>query len=118
MLARVTRSWPVAQNAILPGYRRLAFKHESYPGIVPASKRESVSGILFLDLNGFAWQYLDAFEGDIYERLAVSVIVNSTKPVSTQTYVVREDYRYLLAKHDWDFKTFLEQDLSAYLAED
>ena len=117
LLERIIGSSPASQSASLAGYQRLAFQFESYPGIVPAKKSISVSGKLFFNLNEISWKYLDGFEGRVYARVTVLVTTDLDVEYSAQTYIVREDYRQLLADTDWDFDEFLRRDLSTYLAE-
>ena len=117
LLEHITGLSPVSKAATLSGYQRFAFRGESYPGIISAHKRESVTGVLFFDLSALAWKYLDGFEGSIYERLAVFVDTNTNSEIEAQTYVVRREFQHLLAESDWDFAEFLRRDLAAYLAE-
>ena len=117
LLERITGLSPASKTATLSGYQRLAFKRESFPGIIPADERESVTGVLFLDLSAFAWKYLDGFEGNMYERVAIFVDTNTKPENEAQTYIVRTEYRHLLSESDWDFAEFLRRDLVAYLAE-
>ena len=117
LLGRIIGSSPAAETATLHGYQRFAFQRESYPGMVPAKKSESVTGKLFFNLDDLAWQYLDGFEGNFYTRITVQVITEANINYPAETYIVRDNYRQLLAETDWDFAKFLRHDLSAYLAE-
>ena len=126
VLRRVTGLTPRTTSATLTGFRRLAFKNECYPGIVPATAKktagemagEIVIGKIFFDLSDTAWPPLDAFESAIYERVGVDVLANTREKIKAEVYIVKGAYRHLLTDRDWDFDYFLNHDLDQYLDAD
>ena len=63
-----------------------------YPGIIPDIEGDEIQGTLFSsdDLANH-WSRLDEFEGEGYERLAVTVRVNGTKDVTAYVYGLKRD---------------------------
>lgn len=118
LVKRVIGSVPASESASLPGYQRFAFKEECYPGIVPSHKNGSITGTLFFNLHDISWRYLDGFEGSMYARRSVYVNTASGDEYAAETYVVREAYKHLLAKTDWNFSQFLRRDLGRYLGDE
>lgn len=95
------------EPARLTGYRRLAVAGEDYPGIVEADDR--VEGVLYRGLDTRAWALLDAFEGEMYARLPVTVTLPSGSAEPAWTYVFKPEFRHLLRPEPWDFEAFLRQ---------
>ena len=61
-----------------------------YPGLVFDESGKEVRGHVFSSSNLEAkWAYLDAFEGEEYERIAASVTLMSGAQVQAQVYVLR-----------------------------
>ena len=122
VLRQVTGLTPRATSATLIGFRRLAFKNECFPGIVPATAEETaetmVIGRIFFELSDSAWPLLDAFESAIYERVEVDVFATTREKFKAETYIVKGAYRHLLTDRDWDFDYFLNHDLEQYLDSD
>ena len=92
----------------LAGYRRKAVQHEVYPAIFP-DENATVNGLVYLDLADSAWPYLDAFEGDMYQRQSVQVHADDGRILSAMTYVIQPPFMHLIAPEDWDFEVFLEK---------
>lgn len=63
----------VAVDAELGGYARHPVRGEDYPGLAAAAPDARVAGRLYLDVDEASLARLDAFEGDEYERIVVSV---------------------------------------------
>lgn len=92
--------------ARLTDYQRLSLQGEPYPALIPQSGT-SIEGILYADITTTAWRRLDDFEGDMYERKQVTVVLFDGSSQSAHTYVLRKDYFDLLANDEWDFTAFL-----------
>ena len=58
------------EPAVLDGYARRLVQGEVYPAITPRLD-EQVAGMLYRNLSAVETRLLDAFEGEIYERLPV-----------------------------------------------
>jgi len=98
---------PVKKNGVIAGYRRLAVRNEQYPGLVKAPGG-SVAGVVYFDISERGWQRLDSFEGDMYSRENVEIMVEGATLVSC-TYVVKENFHHLLSDSDWSFQRFMDQ---------
>lgn len=92
--------------ALLRGYRRYRVYAEVYPGIFP-SPRDSVDGLLYEGLTLRAWERLDRFEGEMYERQEVEVELESGRIQTALTYVVRPGFRHRLSDSPWSLDEFL-----------
>lgn len=62
------------------------------PGIVPSEDGEDVEGFVFSSIHlDDHWPRLDEFEGEGYERMAVTVKVNGTHDVEAYVYALKRD---------------------------
>lgn len=104
-----------ARPASLEGYRRFEFAGERYPGLIPGTADDRTEGLAISNISASIWQRLDAYESDMYSRQQVMLDESSGGQLAAQTYVVKPQYRYLLADHDWDFEKFLSLHLKTYL---
>ena len=111
----VTGSRPHSRPATLTGYRRHAFTGQVYPGIIPAARHEFVEGVVISNISEVIWRRLDDYESNMYERREVTVSDESNAELAAQTYIVAQQYRHLLAEHDWDYAEFLDKHLAYYL---
>ncbi|TKY90333.1 hypothetical protein EX895_000331 [Sporisorium graminicola] len=78
------------QNAVLDGARLFHVKGEEYPGLLRVESSASnavnaVKGTLVRGLTASDLRCLDAFEGDEYERLPVSIIPDPLSPVEANS---------------------------------
>jgi len=113
-----------ASAARLHGYARFQLKGEPYPGIVPRAGA-SVPGVVYEGVDGIVLDRLDEFEGEMYRREDVQVIVDDGvdgdgegTPLAAQTYVIRPRWRSLLRPVDWDPDSFARHWHSAYVRAD
>lgn len=90
----------------LRGYSRRSVIGEHYPAITP-DENAAVEGVLYCDLPDSAWDHLDRFEGEMYERCAVDVELADGTILSAETYVTRPAYQNHLSDTEWDFDYFL-----------
>lgn len=96
------------KNAVLRGYRRYKVHGEQYPGIICENGGE-VEGILYSDISDEALRNLDIFEGEMYSREKVQVVLNrEAGNVEAMVYVVKPEHADKLIKKPWDFDHFLE----------
>ena len=98
---------------ILRGYSRRSVMGEYYPAIMP-DKEATVSGLIYFNLPGSAWDRLDRFEGEMYERLLVPVESNDRSILSAETYVIHPDYLNHLDQSDWDFEDFIKNGKTSF----
>jgi len=93
--------------ARLDGYARYQVRRAPFPGIVPAHGR-SVEGLIYAGIDAHTLAHIDAFEGSLYRRESVTVVLVATNArAAAQAYVVRPRYRSRLAARDWDEHGFL-----------
>lgn len=95
------------EPATLNGYRRQSVIGESYPAIMP-DRDASVDGLIYRDLPASAWDRLDRFEGEMYERQHVVVALTHRTPLPAETYVIHPVYLKRLDPSDWDFDDFIK----------
>jgi gamma-glutamylcyclotransferase (GGCT)/AIG2-like uncharacterized protein YtfP len=92
--------------ATLSDHLRLRVSGEYYPGIVRKTGRQ-VDGVIYQGLGNTAWERLDRFEGEMYQRVPVRVTLQSGSILQAQTYLVHPDFTHLLADTEWDLAYFL-----------
>lgn len=105
----------VGVAATLAGYRRRRILERSYPGIVPVAG-EITDGRLFRDVDPESLAWLDAFEGDLYDRLLLPVRTDAGETVQAFAYVVAARHRQRLSDHPWDVESFRLEHGEAFLA--
>ena len=98
----------------LQGFRRLCIRNEHYPGIIQASDYE-VQGIVYNLPQQDSLHKLDYFEGDMYQRIPVSVELDNGDCLQAFTYVIKDHYRHMLEQKDWDFEVFKKHYKSAFI---
>ena len=103
------------QPATLNGYRRVQVKNALYPGAF-ADVDAVTEGQLISGLTDDQWQRLDVFEGEYYERTAVTVLSAACEPMVADTYVFKDAYRHLLNDSPWCNDTFRDQSMSRFIA--
>lgn len=92
--------------ARLDDYVMSLMRNAEYPGIIPKTGH-SVGGVVYSDLTEKDFNSLDAFEGDQYKRLLVTVDCNNSR-LETWAYVVRNSKRGDLTDHPWTLEDFME----------
>lgn len=100
--------------ARLDGHERVCVRDAVYPG-ARAAPGASIDGILWLDVGEDALVRLDRFEGEMYERRAVSV-ATAGGARAAQVYVVGAAHEDLLVATPWDLDEFRRRHLETYLA--
>ena len=88
-------------------------KGEHYPAIV-AEEKGRVEGVVYFDIPISAWDRLDRFEGEMYERRLVQIGLMAGKRLFAGTYVVRPAFLDQLDRSDWDFSDFLHNDKASF----
>lgn len=98
-------------NAKVFGFSRHCVQGEHYPGMVACSEVSAVSlveGMLYLNVSPMALKRLDDFEGDMYHRQTVEVLIDDGSKVFAQTYVIRPEFIHVLDDKAWSFEHFLK----------
>ena len=91
---------------VLKGYSRRSVKGEYYPGILP-DEEGRVAGIVYSHVPDSAWDRLDRFEGEMYDRLTVLIELSNGATLHAGTYVVKPEFQDHLESSDWNFADFL-----------
>jgi gamma-glutamylcyclotransferase (GGCT)/AIG2-like uncharacterized protein YtfP len=90
----------------LKGHRRWSVQGEQYPAIAPDAE-SAVSGVVYRNVPGSAWDRLDRFEGEMYDRRPVDIELNDGSMLPAETYVIRPAFMNRLDPSDWDFDDFM-----------
>ena len=91
---------------VLNDYKRFAISGESYPALVP-SKPAKTNGVVYRKIPSDSWQRLDSFEGEMYTRTTIEVILMSGSKIKAETYLLKTEFRDRLLHKEWDFEFFL-----------
>jgi gamma-glutamylcyclotransferase (GGCT)/AIG2-like uncharacterized protein YtfP len=103
-------------HAVLPNFRRYTVKGEVYPALV-VHKGDRVEGVVYHDIPDTAWFRLDRFEGEMYERRLVNVVLPDGSAETVYTYVIRPEFEGRLDSTEWDFDTFLRSGKTSFETE-
>jgi gamma-glutamylcyclotransferase (GGCT)/AIG2-like uncharacterized protein YtfP len=114
IMRTVAGTVPRRQRGTARGYRRLAVKNEHYPGLI-AEQGSEVEGLVYLDITEESWARLDRFEGEMYTRGTVEVLLEGGDTLQAYAYLVKPEYVGRLEKRDWDFAGFLENGKGAFV---
>lgn len=103
------------QPAMLPGFRRLVVKGESYPGLVQ-SYSSAVEGFVYFDVTAQDIRRLDKFEGKYYIKRPVKVRTMDGREHKASVYIFARRYRRLLGTASWDPLRFGTTQLSNFIS--
>lgn len=92
--------------AELAGYCRFLVKNEQYPGVVP-TQNGRVAGVVYHDISHNGWSRLDRFEGEMYDRIPVTVRYKNNIEARVYCYVFRPEFHHRLTATEWDYTAFL-----------
>jgi gamma-glutamylcyclotransferase (GGCT)/AIG2-like uncharacterized protein YtfP len=104
-----------AEGACLRDYARFKVKRESYPGII-YQKGALTNGVVYLGVDAHSLKRLDAFEGDLYERVSVRVKTGQGGSLKAETYVIKRQCSSLLSSEPWDLEEFEKNHLKEFMA--
>jgi gamma-glutamylcyclotransferase (GGCT)/AIG2-like uncharacterized protein YtfP len=114
VMAAVTTREFRSIDAILKGYARFTVKGESYPGIIPATDAVT-EGIIYFDVDKLSLERLDAFEGDLYQRIQIMAETKEKETLNADTYVIKPKFRSYLSSLEWNIKEFAQKHLKTFL---
>ena len=106
----------VQLGARLADHARHPLRGQDYPGMQPAPGA-SVSGQLYLDVGEAAIARLDAFEGEQYQRTAVTVQLADGRVLGAWTYLFKPEFSQQLEAGDWDVARFEREGKARFIAE-
>ena len=110
----IGRKPPVSSSAVLENYGAYYVEGTDYPGIREDSGNK-VQGMLYYDLDKKVMNILDRFEGDLYERVIVSVVDENDKTVDAFVYKTKKEKLYMLNEKPWDLEVFMERELDHFI---
>jgi gamma-glutamylcyclotransferase (GGCT)/AIG2-like uncharacterized protein YtfP len=113
MVAVTTRKFR-SIDAILKGYTRFTVKGESFPGITPETGAIT-EGIIYFDVDEWSLERLDAFEGDLYQRIQIMAETKEKEILSADAYVIKPKFRSYLSSIEWNMKEFAQKHLKTFL---
>jgi gamma-glutamylcyclotransferase (GGCT)/AIG2-like uncharacterized protein YtfP len=93
-------------RCLLRDYERGKIQGEVYPGIV-ARTGKVVEGVLYSDVPEAAWERLDLFEGEMYQRKVIQVELEDGAVREAQAYVLRPEFEHALSASPWSLEEFL-----------
>jgi gamma-glutamylcyclotransferase (GGCT)/AIG2-like uncharacterized protein YtfP len=108
------RTFPT-QAARVTGYAVYQARGEVFPVMVAAGDDDLVAGLAYLNVDDSAIVALDAFESDLYDRVAVSAALADGRQLACQAYVLPKRNRRLAASTGWDAARFEREALDEYL---
>lgn len=114
IMAEVVGFRPQGSAAVLGGFRRFRLRNEQYPAIVPA-REGRVEGMVYRGIGESAWRRLDRFEGEIYERKAVQVVMAGGEVRPAATYILRPEFMDRLEAAEWDPASFAQREMARFL---
>lgn len=96
-------------------HARYRVRDMTYPGMI-AQPGASVEGVVYFDISDADMAVLDAFEGEAYRRLKVTVELSDGRQIEAQTYLFCEPSE--LSEQRWEPERFeMRRFLQAYCAE-
>jgi gamma-glutamylcyclotransferase (GGCT)/AIG2-like uncharacterized protein YtfP len=101
------------EPAILHDYARYCIDREVYPGLV-AEAGAMTQGILYTGIDAASMARLDAFEGETYRRIEVSVRVNQQTVMAT-VYCTAPEYTGRLRREPWQADVFQQLHMQAFM---
>ena len=103
-----------SQPATLHGYARYRIQDAVFPGIIQVNDESQVRGVLYQGLDEDVLFELDAYESDLYDRIAVTA-TTANGPVDCTAFVIPASHSSALTNEPWDAKQFEQQELAKYL---
>lgn len=113
VMQRVTGNRFDAEAAKLPGYARYCLRDEVYPGLVWEAGAET-HGVLYTGIDAQSLAKLDAFEGELYERISVTVQVGDDE-VMAAVYCIAPAHRSRLLPRPWQADEFNREHKQAFM---
>ena len=114
VMQRVTGRVFVRRLAELRGYRRFSIRDRPYPGIAPFPDT-TTEGAVYLDIDGPSLKRLDAFQGDCYRRVQVTVEADGGGWIEAETYLAKRAVVREASGRPWDPDAFRAQHLQECL---
>lgn len=115
IMARACGAEFASEPASLADHRRHPVRGQDYPGLL-AAPGGLVPGRLYRDLDASAWARLDAFEGEEYDRVEVTVTLADGSPLPAHVYLFRAEFAQRLLPGEWDADAFEREGRARFTA--
>jgi gamma-glutamylcyclotransferase (GGCT)/AIG2-like uncharacterized protein YtfP len=116
IMNHVSGSDPFGKSAVLHDFGRYKIEDAHYPGMLK-EQGNRVEGLLYFDVVPDAVYRLDIFEGEMYSREEVDVRLKENNDMhKAMTYVLKDEYRYVLSSSGWSFEEFLVSGKRLFIA--
>jgi gamma-glutamylcyclotransferase (GGCT)/AIG2-like uncharacterized protein YtfP len=89
------------------GYAIYRVRDAVFPGIIAASERDAVRGVIYLDVDRDSVARLDLFEDDFYLRETLGIDCDDHERRLADAYVVPEANRAVLTEDIWRREEFV-----------
>jgi len=103
------------QPATLSGHAVYRIRDAVIPGMVKANAEDQVTGLIYHGLDEETLFELDAYESDLYERIAVQATAADGTSIECQAFVIPESHRQAVTNELWDATWFKQHELESYL---
>jgi gamma-glutamylcyclotransferase (GGCT)/AIG2-like uncharacterized protein YtfP len=94
-------------EATAAGYAIYRVRDAVFPGIIAAGERETVRGVVYLDVDPDSLARLDLFEDDFYCRQTLSLTCNDGQRRAADAYVVPKENGHVLTAETWQPDRFV-----------
>ena len=101
--------------ATLPGFAIYRVRDAVFPGIVRASTKDCVKGVMYLGLDEETLFEIDTYESGLYEREEVTATLANGEVVQCSAYVIPNSRCQALTDEPWDSARFEKEELEKYL---
>ncbi len=101
--------------ATLHGYAIYRVKNVEYPGIIRSTDSE-IEGVVYDNVSDKDLEVLDLFEGDLYRRPWLDVVLADGTNCRAWCYVIRDKNKNLLTNATWRLEDFLDNGLESFMA--
>lgn len=114
VMGRVAGCTFAGHEALLMGYACRLIRGEAFPGAIP-EEGAVTQGLVYhgVDLGSLA--LLDSFEGSLYERRVLPVILKQGIEMRAHVYVLKGEHAHLLTGRPWIPGEFVARHLDAFL---
>jgi gamma-glutamylcyclotransferase (GGCT)/AIG2-like uncharacterized protein YtfP len=89
------------------GYAIFRVRDAVFPGIIAASERAAVRGVVYLDVDPDSVARLDLFEDDFYRRETLLIDCNDGERRRAEAYVIPNANRDVLTDDTWQRDEFV-----------
>ncbi len=105
ILERIIGRQLQGQRAELLGFRRGKVVRADFPGIVPDTAA-AVSGWVLGPLSGADLKLLDLYEGELYQRILVTVQIAPQQQVQCWVYAMNRWAQHRVSTEDWNIEDY------------